>query len=113
MRRAPVCFGVPCRKLREVLWTVTCSFFFFKDPATPEISPLSLPGPLPISQYPQPLGAPRRSRGAPRYRRRLARLARLQVHAGEDRAALGNLVEALERQVEDLARGDEIGRAHV
>src|SRR3982751_6408094 len=36
------------KKCAHVLFAAICAFFFFKDTAPPEISPLPLPAPLPI-----------------------------------------------------------------
>src|SRR2546422_6974980 len=53
-------------KLRRARTSFTTHFFFFNDPATPEIYPLSLHAPLPISPGgPSRRGVPARPRSEP------------------------------------------------
>src|SRR2546426_10125122 len=91
-------------------------FFFFKDPAPPDISPLPLPDALPISiRFPaRPRGAaPVRGRDSPARRRRQAPgelFLRLQPPAPDPPPAVDRRPGAGHRRRQ---RRWEIGRAHV
>src|SRR5256885_15181103 len=91
-------------------------FFFFNDPATPEISPLSLPAPLPISAILEPVMAIKYGRPIE------ARLAPVEAkvppkYAGRldlaSRPRRNRKPEWTRRMVRENVLTAEIGRAHV